>query len=383
MAIEFNCPQCGAAIRVPDAAAGAKGSCPTCQTKLLVPQVAAPPQPVVSEQPPTPDVAPPPVSHAPLPFDPAQVASPQIDPAQTMAAPAAPIQFPVQTPAAAPNGFPQAEQAFPQVASQTEPAEFPSPPSAGTGQPIIPAGSSVAATVRRRSKRKKSGLWFPVLCGVALVGGMGWLYFQQLPSLSGERTATFIKNEALKEKIVPKDEIDVSGEIRSRVLDHFAEDRERIKSQVVETQFSATKSGLEIQILTGSATRFARFPIDDDLRQWYDENYDMLESPRRKSIRKSLVSFFKDWDVAIRNQQGVEDILLYRDSVGLAASVDGLGFHVSAKVGQTIYPCVYEDDGFLYFPLPPSTKKFKIVGMHANGKKSKFPGEFNVTTEAA
>lgn len=212
---------------------------------------------------------------------------------------------------------------------------------------------------------------------------MGWLYFQQLPSLSGDRTATFIKNEALKEKIVPKDEIDVSGEIRSRVLDHFAEDRERIKSQIVETQFSATKSGLEIQILTGSQTRFARFPIDDDLRQWYDENYDMLESPRRKSIKKSLVSFFKDWEVAIRNQQGVEDILLYRDSVGLAASVDGLGFHVSAKVGQTIYPCVYEDDGFLYFPLPPSTKKFKIFGMHANGKKSKFPGEYNVTTKAA
>lgn len=372
MAIEFNCPQCGAAIRVPDAAAGAKGSCPTCQTKLLVPQLAAPPQPVAPEQPPTPDVAAPPASPAPLPFD----------PAQAMAPPATSGQSPDQT-AAAPSVFPQAEQAFPQVGSPTEPVQFPDPPSAGTGQPIIPAGSSVAATVRRRSKRKKSGLWFPVLCGVALVGGMGWLYFQQLPSLSGDRTATFIKNEALKEKIVPKDEIDVPGEIRSRVLDHFAEDRERIKSQIVETQFSATKSGLEIQILTGSATRFARFPIDDDLRQWYDENYDMLESPRRKSLRKSLVSFFKDWDVAIRNQQGVEDILLYRDSVGLAASVDGLGFHVSAKVGQTIYPCVYEDDGFLYFPLPPSTKKFKIVGMHANGKQSRFPGEYNITTKAA
>lgn len=212
---------------------------------------------------------------------------------------------------------------------------------------------------------------------------MGWLYIQQLPSLYGDRTATFIKNEALQEKIVPRNEIDVPDEIRSRVLDHFAEDRERIKSQVVETQFTATKSGLEIQILTGSETQFARFPIDDDLRQWYDENYDKLESPRRKSIQKSLVSFFKDWDAAIRNQQGVEDILLYRDSVGLTASVDGLGFHVSAKVGQIVYPCVYEDDGFLYFPLPPSTKKFRIVGIYANGKKSQFPGEYDVKITAA
>lgn len=218
-----------------------------------------------------------------------------------------------------------------------------------------------------------------MLCGVALVGGMAWMYLQQMPSLNGDRVASFIKNEALKPRIVDKNMIDVPDDVRSRVLDHFSEDRERVKSQVVETQFSANDSGLEVQILTGSDTRFVRFPIDDDLRQWYDENYDQLESPRARLLKKSLVAFIKDWDVAIRNQQGVEDILLYRDSVGLAASVDGLGFNVSAKVDQILYPCVYEDDGFLYFPLPPSTKKFKIVGVRTNGKKSQFPGEYNVT----
>jgi hypothetical protein len=28
-------------------------------------------------------------------------------------------------------------------------------------------------------------------------------------------------------------------------------------------------------------------------------------------------------------------------------------------------------------------KKFKIVGTHTNGRKSKFPGEYNVTVKAA
>ena len=372
MAIEFNCPQCGAAIRVPDAASGAKGSCPTCQTKLLVPQVAAPPQPVVPAQPPTPEVTAPSVPPAPLPFD----------PAQGMAAPTIPSQFPGQTPAATSDVFGQPEQTFPQLGSPTDPVQFPGPPSTGTGQPIVPAGGSIAASVRRRSKGKKSGLWFPVLCGVALVGGMAWLYVQQLPSLNGDRTATFIKNEALKPKIVEKELVDVADDVRKSVLNHFEENRERLKSQLVETQFTATDAGLEIQILTGSDTRFARFPIDDDLRTWYDENYDLLESPRSKAIKKSLKSFFQDWDVAARNQQGVEDFAVYRDSVGLACSVDGLGFNVCAKIDQTLYPCVYEDDGFLYFLLPPSTRKFKIVGARSNGKKSQFPGEYDVKIKA-
>ena len=384
MAIEFNCPQCGAAIRVPDVASGAKGSCPTCQTKLLVPQVAPPPQPVVSA-PPTPDVTVPPAPVPPAPVPPAPVPPAPVPPAlaDPVLTVATPNQLPGQIPTATPDVSPLTEQAFPQLVNPTDPVQFPRPPSIGTGQPIVPAAASIAASVRRRSKPKTSGLWFPVLCGIALVGGMSWLYVLQLPSLNGDRTASFIKNEALKPKVVEKELVDVSDDVRNSVLNHFAENRERLKSQLVETQFTATNAGLEIQILTGSDTRFVRFPIDDDLRAWYGENYDLLASPRSKAVRKALKSFFKDWDVAARNQQGVEDFAVYRDSVGLACSVDGLGFNVCAKIDQTLYPCVYEDDGFLYFLLPPSTRKFKVVGARSNGKKSQFPGEYNVTIKSA
>ena len=356
MAIEFNCPSCGAAIRVPDPAAGAKGSCPTCHTKLLVPQVAPPPEPQAAPPAPAP---PQPVAPSPAPFEPAP-ASPGTHTGQVV------------------------EPTFPQFDATPSPIQFPGPPTASAGhQPVLPERTSVARRVRRRAKGKKSGLWFPVLCGLALVGGMAWLYIMQQPSITGDRTASFIGNEALEPKLVEKNLIDVDDNVRTTVLDYFAEHRERIKSQVVETQFSATPAGLEVQILTGSQTRFVRFRIDDDLRAWYTDNYDMLESPRSKSVRKALKEFFNDWDVAIRNQQGVEDILLYRDSVGLASSVNGLGFNVCAKIDQKLYPCVYEDDGFLYFLVPPTTKKFKLVGARMDGKKSYFPGEFNVTTKTA
>ena len=88
---------------------------------------------------------------------------------------------------------------------------------------------------------------------------MAWLYLQQLPSVSGDRVASFIKNEALKPKIVDKGLVDVPDDVKENVLRHFAENRERLKSQLVETQFTATDKGLEIQILTGSDTRFVRY----------------------------------------------------------------------------------------------------------------------------
>ena len=321
-----------------------------------------------------------------------QPAVPQIIPQQNIAQDSVPFPqapqvsspgpFGQPAPAGVSNEFPGVQPGLPQFETHAGPTQFPGPPAPTPGQPIVPVSSSVAARVRRRSKGRKSGLWFPMLCGVALVGGMAWLYLQQLPSLNGDRVASFIRNEALSPKTVDKGMIDVPAEVRSRVLDHFAENRERVKSQVVETQFSATDAGLEVQILTGSETKFVRFPIDDDLRRWYDDHSGEMSKPRTSLLKASLVDFVNDWDVAIRNQQGVEDILLYRDTVGLAASVDGLGFNVSAKVDQTLYPCVYEDDGFLYFPLPPSTRKFKVVGVRTNGKKSNFPGEYDVTIKA-
>jgi hypothetical protein len=391
MAIEFSCPSCGAAIRVPDAAAGRKGSCPTCKAKLLVPTIDIPLEspiatsesnaPLQASEAPTQDSVPIDQGHgSPAAFPTSNFESPVIE--QPVIFPQSPTVDSVAPLFPGPSENQAAPfQPFPAAASA--PLHGAGVHGTGGGQPIVPARTSIARQVRRRSKGKKSGLWFPVLCGIALVGGMSWLYVSQGPSLNGDRVAFFMKEEALEPKIVDRASIEVSEEIRDSVLTHFAQDRQRLKSQLMETQFSASAAGLEIQILTGSETRFVRFPIDKDLRRWYTDHYDQLETSRRTSVTIALKEFFTDWDVAIRNQQGVEDAAHYRDSVGLASSVEGLGFNISAKIDQMLYPCVYEDAGFLYFLLPPTTQKFKVIGARVDRKKSNFPGEYDVTIRAS
>lgn len=252
-------------------------------------------------------------------------------------------------------------------------------PQFGESPGLAPVQSSIAGQVKRRSRGRKSGMWFPVICGFCLVGGIGWLYLNLGPSISGERIAYVTDTDAQSPRLIDNGLITVAPDVRQTVLDHFRENTERLRSSLVETEFSATKAGLQVRVLVGNETKFFRFPIDEELRQWYDANFDALEASRARALKKDLKSFFTDWEVAIRNQEGVEDFIVYRDSVGLASSVNGLGFNVSAKIGQTLYPCVYEDDGFLYFLLPDATKKFRIVGFRANGRKSLFPGEYQVT----
>ena len=71
----------------------------------------------------------------------------------------------------------------------------------------------------------------------------------------------------------------------------------------------------------------------------------------------------------------------FRDSVGLAGCVYGLGDNISARIDGKLYPCVYEDDNSVYFLLPRSASTFHVVGYRANGDASNFPGEYRVTIQ--
>ena len=104
MAIEFQCPDCKAAVRVPDIHAGKKACCPACKQQIRIPDatpvadapVAAPP--VSIEKPATP------------PVEPAEAVKPAVDPVPTVVAkpatpatgePVAPAPTPEPTAAAA------------------------------------------------------------------------------------------------------------------------------------------------------------------------------------------------------------------------------------------------------------------------------------------
>lgn len=212
---------------------------------------------------------------------------------------------------------------------------------------------------------------------------MAWLYLQAGPDISGERPATFVAGERLESKFIARNAIDVSKEVKDTVLGSFERDVRRIRTPLIEVEFGATSAGLEVQVLMGRDTGFVKFAIDEGLRAWYDEHSKTLQAARDDDLYSSLSGFFEDWDVAIRNQQGVDGMMKYRDTVGLTACVEGLGFNVNAMIGTKLYQCVYEDEGNLYFLLPKKTRKFKVVGRKTGEAASLFPGEFDVTIRAA
>ncbi len=202
-------------------------------------------------------------------------------------------------------------------------------------------------------------------------------------NISGDRTAEFVTtDDGLPPKQIAASLADVKTSIRKRVLGRFAEDSEWLRSSHAEVEFSAGNDGLVIRIVEGRATRFVRFRIDPGLREWYDANAEQLDDGHKTALSKSLTEFAKAWDISIRNQTGVDQIMRFRDTVGLSGCVYGLGYNVSARVDGKLYPCVYEDDGALYFLLPRATKKFQIVGFHSDGDPSDFPGEYSVTIKA-
>ena len=354
MAIEFQCPQCAVAIRVPDAAAGKKGTCPNseCGVKLRVPVPEIPESPAapIPEQP----VAETPAAPFPT-FDPTKI---NIPPAQS-----GPILPPEIT-------------APPDVsASVADPA--------GLGIPVPPVAiqPTVALRNKRRARRKRSGAWFPVLCGLALVGGVAWMFGGKGPEITGDRAAYAVSGSELQPKLVPRSLIDVKPIVLQTVLEHFENEPERMRGNLMVVEFAAEREGLHVNLLTASSTRIFQFPIDLGLRTWYESHREELVAVRDKQFQNSLKLFFAEWDVRIRNREADVPPEDFRMTVGRTACVSGLGYCVSARVGKELYPCVYEDEGNLYFILLAATTSFEVVAFYANGKESPFEGGYKVTVK--
>ena len=224
-------------------------------------------------------------------------------------------------------------------------------------------------------------MWFPILCGIALVLGVAWLWIPRA-DITGDRTAELVVGQdTLPPKQIAASLADTKPGIRERVIDYFARNSEWLRSSHAEVEFSAANESLILRIAAGRQTRLVRFRIDQGLREWYDENGQQLDTEHKARLSESLSQFMDAWDVAIRNQTGVEKFMQFRDSVGLAGCVYGLGDNISARIDGKLYPCVYEDDNSVYFLLPRSASTFHVVGYRANGDASNFPGEYRVTIQ--
>jgi hypothetical protein len=69
----------------------------------------------------------------------------------------------------------------------------------------------------------------------------------------------------------------------------------------------------------------------------------------------------------------------FGDVVGIEGLAGPKGYHFSAAVGTTAYPCVFEDANHqLYFLVPPGTKSLAVIPREI-GARNSLPAKMRIT----
>ena len=130
----------------------------------------------------------------------------------------------------------------------------------------------------------------------------------------------------------------------------------------------------------GQSSRFYRVEVGGDklLAKYLAKHAADLEQKRMKEVEAAATAFAIQYRKVIAKRAEQSSLTDFRNTLGIPALVRGLGHHVVATHGRTIYPCVYEDrEGALYFLLPPEAKSFEISGRKIDGTVV-FPARYKV-----
>lgn len=345
MAIQFHCPSCEAMIRVPDAAAGKKGTCPRCNEKLMVPNIAD----ATAAQP-------------------GNSARPSIEPVRQK------VELPaldINPSPATPRLNPLVHSPLPDVTTPTAAPSSASP--AGLPALVVEPARSITSQQRNKARSKKSSAanWIgPALCVIGFIGFLAWYAWTSQPKLEGPLTAQTVHDLEIKPALIPGAVSGLDASDLGEVLRHLKAEPASWASTISKITLAGTDEGVEVSIRNGPSAHFVSvLPTQSPaLVEYIKQHSGELEKPRLASIQKHAPALFSAWKRQIDKHEQIADQKTHRDLVALPALVMGLGYHLEAIVNDNIYPCVYEDDtGTLYFLLPNATKSFRIQGRNVAG----------------
>lgn len=362
MAIQFNCPSCGAMIRVPDTAAGKKGTCPRCNEKLLVPDLAT--AAGAAGLPPA----------AVAPHSPPKVELPHLDFQASRPAPARSAVEPQSD-----GGLPAFGQ-LPRLdaAAPAAPAEFGLPPLVSSNNVNVSTELKQRARVR---KKQVKGAWIiPVVCVLGLIGFLAWFLQKSQPKLEGELTAHTVHDLEVKPGIIPASASGLPADDREEVLRHLRAEPAHWTSTSSKMTLTGTAEGVEVTIKPGTASRFVAVQpaVNAAYLAYVAKHGAELDKPRVASITNNAPNLFAAWQEQFARHEPLTDQKTHRDLVAMPTLVTGVGYHLEAVVNGNLYSCVYEDsDGQVYFLLPNATKSFQLKGRSVSGG-SYLPANFHV-----
>ena len=378
MAIQFNCPYCTVTIQVPDNAAGKKGTCPQCGTKVLVP---APKNSL-----PRPAIPSPSLAFTPPPAAPnfAAPSAPMFAPQSTMpmpgypAAPGMQFGFDFHQPTQAPPGY-----ASPFGFTQTPPF-VPAPPMAMDSE--SPSVSNYSP--KRRTQRGNPVLWRVIAVLVIVIGVGAFVFLKpgvKSNPLSGTLTGTRIAKSKLQPAIVHRDWLEgIDEETVGAVLKQMEKRTVTLRSDTVILKFQGATEGIKITATPGLHADLVAVDVSSHkaLNAWQQKQGAKLGERHQKALIRTAKSFVQGWAKAEAAGENKLDFSRFHDSLGLAALNSGLGAEAIAIVHRIPHGCVAEQQGLLYFLIPPGTERFELQGREDSKGNFAFPGRFVVDVEA-
>jgi predicted Zn finger-like uncharacterized protein len=356
MAIEFDCPVCGAVIRVKDEAAGKKGRCPKCKTLLLIPE---------PDDEPPPSPSPPPAPVVPAASIPPAPAAEQ----STVPVAAAPAPTPIEpVPAFPPVTDPAAPFAF----AAMEPAPVVAPVKARkSGKlPLVPIISAAAA----------------FLSVAAVLATLWFLYRSSGPARTGPIAAERLASVTLPPVsfAIPAD---VPKEVRGPVVEALSGKGLALKSEFVSVVLRPEDEGrMSVTVEPGPQAVPVRLALGKNaaIRADLKESQKAIEAAKRKELDEMTASLFRTYASYLKERSPLDKLPTYRDGVALNATTGPIGYAVEAVIAGRPLRCAYEDgNGNCYFLLPAGTKVFHLRGRKLPDGRTPVNVDFEVTVPAA
>lgn len=318
MAIQFNCPYCTASIRVPDAAAGKRGTCPKCSTQLIVPKVGPPPVPPSAAQPAMPPLPP-----------------------------------------TAPAGFPEIPVDLPAIAE---------------AQPL-------AHVARQRARRKGTNPLIPLAAfGVVLGVVAYWMLVKPKNAIEGELSGEMLPGFKIPAVTIGQGELPLSDEEGSPAWEELIKHQVaavRVPN-AFQMDFEPGDAGVKISIQNVSGAEVFRVKPNTGIKKFFEQHGDKIARQQQKEFDEAILKFAADWQAAkLQGQPFVTED--YYETVGLNRLTGVMGYGLAAQVGERTYRAVHEDpERRLYFLLPQDTQEFVLKGRKLPGGDTPFESRLTV-----
>lgn len=379
MAIELECPRCRTSMRLADEQAGQKVACPGCAARLRVP---------------VPETMPPAGSSAAVPsageieFHCPRCESALRVPAsaagQKLLCPRCSAKLQVPWPEAAP------------VTTPRIPVSLPPAPTVSTApvpdEIVVPDEEEPAAPEIVRSLKGYNWLAFavPLVCVGLLIGLAVFLTRKPEPKFEGELTGDPITDVELGSFLIDPDFYGAPVGTLKPTLEHLEGEPLPAESSLLEMQFRANPRGLFVRIAAQADTQFYRVDPRQEklLAKFCNENRGRFDAFRRSNLSRVVPEFLHELEQRSQGEPDIKRLPEFRNTVGLASLVGGIGYRVQAVFKEEVYPCVLEDtENRWYFILPRDVRTFEIVPRPAPAGSTasvpEFPGHYRVTVSHA